>query len=49
LAGDFILLKMKKRENPAPGFSGAAAPGTKLPEGGMYGRRLFPCCVQDWP
>jgi len=20
----------------------------KLPEGGVYGRRLLPCCAQDW-
>ena len=31
------------------GFSGAIAPGKKLPEGGMYGRRLLHYCMQDWP
>ena len=35
--------------NQLRGFSGAAAPGKKLPEGGVYGRRLLLCCMQDWP
>ena len=35
--------------NQLRGFSGAAAPGKKLPEGGVYGRRLLPYRMQDWP
>ena len=34
-------------KTPTRGFSGAAAPGKKLPEGGMHGRRLLPIWMQD--
>jgi len=45
----FCKKHCRKIRNQSPGFSGAAAPGKKLPEGGMYGRRLFPYRMQDWP
>ncbi len=32
-----------------PGDFGGRSPRKKLPEGGVYGRRLLPCYMQDWP
>ena len=43
------VLQEAASQRPLLGFSGAAAPGKKLPEGGMHGRRLLPVWMQDWP